>query len=387
MSTRTPPEKLRIVHVVSSLLNGGMEHFVIRLCEAQRQRGHDARVVAIKPGPLAEDAMVRGVPAVVLDRPIKRERILRSLTVMAPLRPDIIHAHNTTSLHYAVLCRLLGGGRVVMTDHAQISRVPRAFEWYFTDVAVAVSRDTARRSLAHTVLPEVRVLHNGIQVERPRRSRAAVRAELGLGEGPVAIHVARFVPLKAQDIVVRAMAELRARGAAMTVLFVGDGPEQASVERLAGELGLGRDEVRFLGFRTDVPDLLAASDVFLLPSRTEGLPLSVLEAMTHSLAIVATPVGGVPELCTNDRDALLVPVDDPGALAGALIKLGADAALRARLGESARARALADFSFAAMTDRYLDLYREVLSRSALGEAVTLARRALGPLRRAGRPEG
>jgi glycosyltransferase involved in cell wall biosynthesis len=353
-----------------------MEHFVIRLSEAQRRLGHDARIVAIKPGPLAEDARARGVPAVILDRPIKHERILRSLAVMVPLRPDIIHAHNTTSLHYAVLCRLLGGGRVLITDHAQISRVPSPFEWCLTDVEVAVSRDTAARSLAHTVLPEVKVLHNGIEVHPPRRSRAEVRAELGLGEGIVAIHVARFVPLKAQDVVVRAVAAARARGGALTVVFVGDGPEQANVERLAKELGLGPAEVRFLGFRTDVPDLLAASDVFLLPSRTEGLPLSVLEAMTHGLAIVATPVGGVPELCTDERDALFVPVDDPEALAGALLRLAPDTALRARLGEAARTRAARDISFSAMTEAYFALYREMLSRGTARELATLGERFL-----------
>ena len=377
----TTPAPLRIVHVVSSLMNGGMEHFVIRLADAQRRLGHDATVMAIKPGPLGEDARARGVPFTVLDGKGKGDRILRGVAHMARLRPDVIHAHNTTSLHYAVLGRLVSGGRIVLTDHAQINRVPRAFEWYLTDAAVAVSRDTATRSPARSVLPDVRVLHNGVDVEAPRRGRAEVRAELGLGPGLVAIHVARFVPLKAQDTVVRALAQLEARGVALTVLFVGDGPDRASTERLAAELGLGPERIRFLGFRTDVPDLLGASDIFLLSSRTEGLPLSVLEAMSHGLAIVTTPVGGVPELCTDGQHALFVPVDDPAALADALSRLAPDPALRARLGEAALARALADFSFTAMTQKYLGLYREVLSRSTLDGVVTLVDRML---QRAGR---
>jgi glycosyltransferase involved in cell wall biosynthesis len=355
-------------------MNGGMEHFVVRLADAQRRSGHDATIAAIKPGPLEQDAQERGVPAAVLHRSGKVDRIVRAVTTLAGLRPDIIHAHNTTSLHYAVLGRLVSGARIVITDHAQVNRVPKLFEWYLVDAAVAVSRDTAARSLAGRVLPEVRVVHNGVEVQPPARSRAQVRADLGLGDGVVAVHVARFVPLKAQDVVVRALAARKGHPTPITVLFVGDGPERAAVERLAAELGLGPGEVRFLGFRTDVPDLLGAADVFLLPSRTEGLPLSVLEAMSHGMAIVATPVGGVPELCTDGRDAVLVPVDDPLALAEAMGRLAADPSLRTRLGEAARARAVADFSFAAMTERYVALYREVLARSAVEGVVTLVDR-------------
>jgi len=375
-----PQKPLRIVHLVSSLLNGGMEHFVLRLCAAQRKLGLDARVVAIKTGPLAADAAALGVPVTVLQRGGKYDRILRGATEMARLRPDIVHVHNTTSLHYAVLGRLVSGARIVLTDHAQINRVPRTFEWYLTDVAVAVSGDTARKSTANRVLAEVRVFHNGVDFQPPRRSRAEVRAELGLGEQLVAIHVARFVPLKAQETVVAAAGVLAARGGGeeggapdITVLFVGDGPERAVVERLAGEVGVSGDQVRFLGYRTDVADLLAASDIFILSSRTEGLPLSVLEAMTHRLAIVTTPVGGVPELCSDGESALFFAVDDALALADALDKLR-DPSLRARLGAAAQARALADFSFAAMTQKYLDLYREVLSRSHLERAATLVER-------------
>ena len=100
----------------------------------------------------------------------------------------------------------------------------------------------------------------------------------------------------------------------------------------------------------------------------------MLEAMAHGMAIVATPVGGVPELCTNGREALLVPVDDPSALANALVALAPDPALRARLGEAALARALADFSFSAMTEKYLALYREVVSRTTLDGVTTLVER-------------
>jgi glycosyltransferase involved in cell wall biosynthesis len=173
--------------------------------------------------------------------------------------------------------------------------------------------------------------------------------------------VASFFPVKAQDVLVRAAAALKERGVGVTTLFLGDGAERAGVERLAGELGLGPAEVRFLGFRNDVPDLLAASDVFVLPSRSEGFPMSILEAMSHRLPVVCTPVGGNPELVADGEHGILVPVDDVAALAGAMEKVAADEALRKRLGDAGHARVRDDFSFARTADRYEAIYRRVLA--------------------------
>jgi glycosyltransferase involved in cell wall biosynthesis len=132
------------------------------------------------------------------------------------------------------------------------------------------------------------------------------------------------------------------------------------LENLAEELGLGPDRVRFLGFRSDVPDLLAASDFFALPSLTEGLPLSVLEAMGHRLPVIATPVGGVPELVTEGRHGLLVPVDAPESLACAVSQLSQDADLRRRFGEAAYQKVKTDFSFETMLKSYETLYASLL---------------------------
>jgi glycosyltransferase involved in cell wall biosynthesis len=258
--------KLRIDHVVSSLKGGGMEHFVIRLCEAQRRRGHDAAVLAIYGGPLLEIAAAKGVPVTVL-------------------------------------------------------------------------RAGTLQRVAHA---------------------AEVRAELGLEGRVVGANVGSFFPVKAQDVLVRSVAELKKTGAPLTILFVGDGAERARVEKLAGDLGLDASDVRFLGFRNDVADILAASDFFVLPSRAEGLPLSILEAMSRALPVVCTAVGGNPELVSEGEQGYLVPVDDPGALAAAMGRLVADEGLRRQLGEAGRARVASEFSFERTTDRYENAYRRVL---------------------------
>jgi len=351
---------LRIAHTVSSLKGGGMEHFVLRLAEAQRRRGHDARVVALQGGPLEEHAARMNVPTTVLGEKRAALRAVKGAIALGRFRPQIIHAHNPTSLHYAVIGKLVSQGRLLITDHAQtrgIVRVPRAFEWLLTDAVVAVSRDTARKSGAAPFIGEILVFHNGIDITAPKRSRAEVRAELGLAEDTVVgLNVAGFVPVKAHDVLVRAAARLRDAGGRATMLLAGDGPERAAMEKLAASLELGPEFVRFLGFRSDVTDLLGAVDFFVLASRDEGLPLSVLEAMAQKLPVIATPVGGNPELVSEGEHGLLVPVNDEGALAEAIRRLADDAALRRRLGEAGRRRVEEEFSFEGMTQKYEDLY-------------------------------
>lgn len=357
-------ESLRIIHVVSSLEGGGMEQFVLRLAEAQGKRGHDASVVCVKAGPLAEVARRMGVRVTILEHPRKAVRVARCAAHFALARPEVIHCHNPTALQYAAVARVAARSRLVFTDHAQtkgIVRVGTKAEWALVDAFASVSGETARHAADIGYHGVAEVVHNGVDFAPAKRPRAEVRAELGL-EGRVAVvNVASFYAVKAQDVLVRAAAELKRRGAPVTTLFLGDGAEREKVERLAKELGLDATEVRFLGFRNDVPDLLAASDVFCLPSRAEGFPMSILEAMSHRLPVVCTPVGGNPELVTGGEHGALVPVDDPGAIAGALASLADDAALREKQGAAGYERVTREFSFDRTADKYEALYRRVLA--------------------------
>ncbi|WP_437735597.1 glycosyltransferase family 4 protein [Sorangium sp. So ce1335] len=381
---------LRIVHVVSSLNGGGMEHFVLRLAEAQRRHGHDASILALRGGPLEDLARQRALPVTVL-RGRLAARGAHAALAFARARPHVLHAHNPTSLHYATVGKLLTRARLVFTDHAQtrgIIRVPSRFEWRETDAVVGCSQDTANKSGAVGVAGNISVIHNGIDITPARRTREEVRAELGFDAGAppeaaspgaaspeaaspeapsaeaatasgglsLGIMPAAFHPVKGHDVLLRALARLRDRGVAVTVLIVGDGDERDRIHGLARELGIHGKEARFLGFRKDVPDLLVGADFFVLPSRDEGLPLAVLEAMARRLPVVVTPVGGVPEVVRDEEHGLLVPVDDPDALAGAIERLARDRALGRRLGEAGHARVRDDFSFEKMTRNYEQLY-------------------------------
>jgi glycosyltransferase involved in cell wall biosynthesis len=351
---------LRIVHLMSSFKGGGMEHFVLRLAAAQRRRGHDASILAFQPGALKEHADRLEVPAEVLRSKPMPVRVVEGAARVARRWPHVVHAHNPTSLHYGVIGKLVSGARLVFTDHRGILREPTTFEWLLTDAVIAVSRDTAELCPA-AKLTSVQVIHNGVDPARPLRSRAEVRAELGLGlDEVVAIQVANLLPVKAHDILLRALAILRDAGSRLTMLVVGDGPERPFIEAMARELGLGPERLRLLGFRADVPDLLGAADFFALPSRMEGLPLSALEAMAQRLPVVASKVGGLPEVVLDGQHGFLVPPADPEALAKAMGKLAGDPELRRTLGGAAYARARAEFSFEHMTQKYDDLYERLV---------------------------
>lgn len=381
--------KLRIVHTVSSLQGGGMEHFVLRLVETQRRQGHDASILSLRPGPLEDIARERGLPTVVLQGN-KIERIARAGLAFGKARPQIIHAHNPTSLHYANVGKLITRARLVYTDHAQtrgIVRVPAHYEWRQCDAVVGCSQDTADRCGAVGIVKEIFVIHNGIDITPARRTRAEVRAELGLGDEYVGIMPAAFHRVKGHDVLLRALAILRDEDLDLTatadpdvappagrvrVLVAGDGDERDRIHGLAKELGLGPEWVTFLGFRKDVPDLLAGMDFFVLPSRMEGLPLSILEAMARGLPVVVTPVGGVPEVVKNGEHGEVVPVDDPRALAEAMGRLANDPALGRRMGESGKARVELGFSFDHMARKYEDLYLRVLDRPVPGPSAAPA---------------
>jgi L-malate glycosyltransferase len=354
--------KLRILHLVSSLRVGGMEQMVLRFTESQRQMGHDARAIAFHTGPLLATAREAGLPVQVVGGSHAPLRVARIALALARFRPDIIHAHNSTSLHYAVLGKQLSGAGVVMTDHNQPrtgTRTPTEREERMTDAIVAVSQSTALKVTMRGRTIPLAVIPNGVDMAETSLDRAGIRAGLGLKDGIVGIMVARLEGLKRHIDLLQALALLRDRGLPLTMLIVGDGAARPEIEQAIQELKLGPDRVRMLGMRSDVMQLLSAADFFVLPSETEGMPVSILEAMKSRLPVIATPVGGIPELVTHEEHGLLTPVKDPVTLAQNLERVVCDSALRIRLGNAAYERARAEFDFRAVMARYIELYYRV----------------------------
>ena len=195
------------------------------------------------------------------------------------------------------------------------------------------------------------------------RPRDDVRAALGAQPGElVLLGLARMTHRKGFDVLLQSLAELRDRASLppWRCWLGGDGEVLDELRRQAADLGL-EQRVSFLGQRDDTPDLLGAADVFVMPSRAEGLGIAGLEAMAAGLPLIASRVGGLADAVSHDETGLLVPADDPAALAEALALVFTDSALRERLGAAGPAWVAARFSPQVMVDGYLSLYREVLA--------------------------
>lgn len=288
---------------------------------------------------------------------------------------DVVHTHKIGSnIWGALLTPLMSDPVFVAHEHTwsyedNPARVlaDRELIARRADAFVAVSREDQRRMVEIERVPveKVHFIPNGIPPFPPPTPGRDVRAELGIGrDTPLVGVVASLRPQKALDVMLRAVPILRKRVPEATVLLIGGGDSHSPVEeerlrRIAAELDLGA-AVRFLGERSDVPDLVAAIDVGALSSDFEGSPLSVMEYMEAGKPTVATRVGGLPDLVVEEETGLLVEPQDPAALATALSDLLLDHGRRAHLGAAGQLRRRAEFSIEATARRVGDLYEELL---------------------------
>ncbi len=298
--------------------------------------------------------------------------ILQLCWVIYRRRVDLLHVNSYVPGNYARLAAALMQVPIIIDHWHGFTRFSRKRRFIcrvlgrFTDLSLAVSRGVRDYLVAQGGLnpAKVRVVANGVDIAAIAAARpgAAVRRELGLPEGvPVIGLVGRLDHWgKGHQELFAAMASLMARHP-VCALIVGGGRRIDEVRALAAGLGLA-DAVHFLGERHDVPDLLNAMDIFVLPSYSEGLSLALLEAMAAGLPVVATAVGGTPEVVTDGDNGLLIPPRDAGALAGALERLLTDPALARHLGANARAQVREHFSLDRLGWEINAMYGELVEK-------------------------
>lgn len=285
-------------------------------------------------------------------------------------RIDVLHAHMfRANVPASTVGRLARVPVVVAHEHTWSYRGRPLRRWgdrevvaRGSDAFVAVSNaDRANMIAVERIGPEkIVVVPNGIP--EPALRGTDVRAELGLEPGaPVIGALARLDPQKGYDVLVEALVVLRRHRPDVRVLIAGEGRERPRLEAAIAAHGL-TDRVRLLGHRDDAADFLAALDVVVMPSRWEGSPLALVEAMALARPIVATAVGGIPDLITDEEHGLLVAPEDPQALAAALERILGDAALARRLGVAARRRQRAELSIDVTVERLERLYETLLRR-------------------------
>jgi glycosyltransferase involved in cell wall biosynthesis len=370
--------KPHVLTLTDSLGPGGAERVAVELAvRADPTRFQRSLCVTRSEAPnrTAQDSIGRmqaeGVNVLRMDRRTRADlRAWRPLIgYLRSSRVDILHAHKFGSnVWAAVLGRLLRVPVIVAHEHTwsfegQPLRklVDRTIVARGSDVVIAVSEADRRRMIELVGMPANRVvlIPNGIPTPPPDDG-AAIRAELGFGEDvPILALTAVLRDQKAIDVMLKAMAHLRTTQPLAQLLIVGSG-DQTRLRAEASRLGVA-DAVTFMGSRADVSKILAASDVGVLSSDFEGMPLAVLEYMAASLPVVATDVGGVPQIVDHGRSGLLVAPRDPAALAGAIETVLSDRALASSMGKAGHARQQREFSVELMAERVSRLYDSLLA--------------------------
>ena len=362
---------MRIAHAVWSLNMGGQERFILNLSRDLVARGHEVTVVSMSEGGDLRHHF-GDIPVVDVPHPAGRAtpRLYVELArAFRAIRPDVVHTHNPGPLIYAApAARAALVRRVVHTKHGAaagstgtallLARVALRTLSAF----VCVSGDTAEVARVREHVPRrlLRVIPNGVPLDQfggDPGARARIRRELGIPESAVVVgSVGRLVVEKDYPLLVRAMAPLLGEGTRL--VLVGEGKDRGDIEAaiLAHVPAASRPFVRMTGARSDVPDLLAAFDLFVLSSKTEGLPLVVPEAMASRLPVVATAVGGLPGI-VPPAVGRLVPHGDPEALRRAIEELATSPEKRRAMGEAAHAYAHERFSLHRMTADYEQCYR------------------------------
>ena len=392
-------ERIKILRVIARLNMGGPALHVAYLTAGLRERGYDTTLVA---GSLArgEDSMAfvadaRDVQIVRIDELGREISPLRDFVATLRLarlirreRPDILHTHTAKAGTVGRVAALFAGRHrppiIVHTFHGHVlrgyfgvlrSRLFLLLERWLakrTTALIAVSPQVRDDLVALGVAPAGRfaVIRLGIElaerVDGQRDGRAESRRYLGIAPDRFAVGwIGRMTAVKRTDDVLVAFKRLREDGVDAVLCMVGDGPDRPGLEQRAQELGVVRDTL-FLGYQEDVAPYYAAFDALVLPSSNEGTPVSAIEALAAGRPVVATRVGGVPDVVQEGEDGFLV---EPGAtddLAARLAELARDPKLRERMGRAGRERVLPRYAVERLVDDIDRLYRALLSEAGSG---------------------
>ena len=369
--------KPTIAHVLLSFGVGGQERVVLDLIDAQKRDGYPVKVIALSaasPGDLESEFRARGADVF---RPKRRAGFDFGLyqKLWAYFRKEkvgVVHTHNPAPLLYGAASARLAKIPVVHTKHGEHRDLPhrmamRRAAARAVSVYVAVSETTADFAREHDEcnLNKLRIIRNGTNLDRFTSNtggRSRIRRELGIGEdASVAICVGRFVPEKNQELLLNAASKGLSEN--RHLVFVGDGQLHASFVNRVSTMS-SRKQIHVLGQRSDIPDLLHASDVFVISSRTEGLPIGLLEAMAVGLPVVSTRVGGIPNVIEDGVTGVLVDPLDAQALGAAIERVLSAPEWARELGQKGKALVLEDFGADRMHREYASVYAELTEDKA-----------------------
>ena len=371
---------ISVCHVAVGDLWGGAE-VQLRILLGRLARCGDLKlsVVLFNGGRLEQELNELGIPVEVYP-----EQQWGSARIFSKLMrgfqkdtPQIVHTHKyKDTILAAPAARLCGVPVVIRTVHGLsepfrgmqalcmhiYQSLERVVHASMVDAIIGVSSQIAHQYRSMSGRPQVVCIHNGVELKRPlaANQRAVKRRELRLAEDTCAIGaVGRLTPVKGLHDLLQAARRLLDENANLKVFLIGDGPLREDLEAQAVALGI-HNNVELLGHREDTDELMQALDIFVLPSLSEGIPMALLEAMAASRPVVASRVGGVPEIITDGIDGCLVRAMDAEDLAACCQRLIDSPDLARSMGDEARRRVERDFSAAGMADQVVALYRGLI---------------------------
>ena len=383
---------LRVLHPITRLTLGGSSENTIASCVALDRAGYDCILATSfreSDASSLADARRRGCRVVDIPALGREVAPLADLTALAELvrlirreRPAIVHTHTSKAGFIGRLAAVIARApAVIHQPHGHIfygyysprrtavftALERQAARW--TDRIITLTDRGAQEHLARGIgrAEQYVAVPSGVPTAELRAAappRGEARARLGLDpDAFIVVGLGRLVPIKGFDLLARALPALVAQIPSARVLLVGDGAERAHLGAIAASMGVA-ERLRMTGETTDVASYLAAADVVAVPSRNEGMGRVIVEAMALGLPVVATTVGGIPDVVTDGECGRLVEPEDVDALASALVELGRDPALRRKLGEAAVRRAEA-FSTAVASEKLLAVYATLVRAKGL----------------------
>jgi len=372
----TSVDQIDVLHLIGSLSPGGAERNLYYLAPPMATSKFRYGIACLmRRGELASEIEALGIP--IFELGYRQRKILFTVMKLAGLlrhyRVRVLHTHLFESGLVGRLAGWFAGTPVIIThEHGKTlwkrwyHRLFERLAIYGTDLRIVVSKDIMdlRMRLEATPPQKLRLVHNAVDPEpfiEAESQRSGKRSELGFNDEFVVGTTGRLVDAKAFDVMLEVAREVAHRNPKVRFVIIGEGPLRDDLERLKFSLGL-EGIVTFLGKRSDVPELLAALDLYLMTSRREGLPLSLIEAMLAARPIVATSVGGIPDTLTDGVDGILVPPGDIEAIARAVVDLAADGDLRVALGSAARRKAIERYSPANILSQLEAIYTDFLSK-------------------------
>jgi glycosyltransferase involved in cell wall biosynthesis len=362
--------KPRLLYLVTRAEHGGAQAHVLDLAVGMREQ-FDVEVATGEEGFLTEACRERGIPVHLISRlqreiePFNDVRALQELVqLMRRIEPDLVHAHtfkagflgrfaaNYSRIPCVYTVHMWPFGDAVPFSWRMVAPLCERLAARWCDRIITVSELGARNAAQYRIggASQIVPILNGI-AEHPARARLDHDRPLSC------TMVARFTDFKDHGLLLRAFAKVAGQA---RLKLVGDGKTLSAAKELAAELGI-RERVEFKGARNDVPEILAQTDVFVLASKTETLPISILEAMRAGLPVIASDVGGISEEVVDGETGLLVPAGSVEELSNALQRLLADKQLRVAMGRAGRRRFETLFLADTMIDRTQQLYEEVLT--------------------------